>query len=289
MLRIAAVGCVSERTAKSSAFLAPVCRLLVATLLASAVVPSTGTRADEPPRSKEIWAGADVSAGVWLVYSGATIAPYSGIHDNGPRLRAVTGYGQYSYLGAAPLYPNYKATTAYGEVLAGYLYRYKSLTMKGFAGLSFIDHDITPFDTENISIGGDWGAKGVLEFWYDSGPKSWSSLDLAFTTAHNTASARLRSGYRLWPELSLGVESALNADGQAQCKMALPTQDGCRLDAGDTAVKSLMDFGRAGVFARYEWAGGEVSVSAGALGQFLSAGGDVEINPYVTANFIKQF
>lgn len=240
------------------------------------------------PFTREIWAGADVSSSVWLVYSGATIAITGGIHDDGWRLRAVTGYGAYSYTGY-PSFKKFDATTAFADVLVGHLWRLDALTVKAFAGVTFIDHEIAPIDPENISIGGAWGAKGALEFWYNSGPKSWSALDLSYATAHDTASAHIRSGYRFWPQLSLGVEGAINVDGQAQCKMRLPSQTGCRLDAGDTDVKSPFDFGRTGLFARYDWTGGEVSVSAGALGQVLTADGKVNFDPYVTANWIMQF
>ena len=252
------------------------------------VTPASADPVDRP-MWREVWAGADVSSNVWLIYSGATVAPFGGIHDNGLRLRAVTGYGQYSYFGAAPANQTFAASTAFGEVLAGYLYRYNSLTMKAFAGVSFIDHDIAPFDAENVSIGGDAGIKGVLEFWYNSDPKAWSSLDLSYTTAHDTASVRMRSGYRLWPQLSLGVEGGINIDGQAQCKLRAPTQKGCQLNANDGDVKSIFDFGRTGLFARYEWTGGEVSVSAGGLGQLMQDDGTFKLDPYVTANWILQF
>jgi Cellulose biosynthesis protein BcsS len=237
---------------------------------------------------REIWAGADVSKNVWLLYSGATVAPFGDIHQDGVRLRAVAGYGQYTYTGY-PRYETFHATTVFADVLAGYLVRWGPLTAKAFAGVSFIDHQIEPLDAENISISGQAGAKGVLEFWYNVSPKAWSSLDLAYTTAHDTASARMRSGYRVWPQVSVGVEAGLNLDGQAQCKMRLSTQKHCLLDDNDTHVKSLLDFGRTGVFARYEWDGGEISVSGGGMGQILDASGDLNLDPYVTANWILQF
>ena len=241
------------------------------------------------PLSREVWSGADVSSNLWLVYSGATVAPFGQIHENGLRMRAVVGYGEYTYTSKAAVEKKFDAKTAFADVLVGYLYRYNSLTAKAFVGVSFVDHDITPFDTGNISIGSALGAKGVLEFWYNSGPKAWSSLDLAYSTAHETASVRMRSGYRLWPQVSIGVEGSLNIDGQAQCKIRLPTQKGCHLKDNDTDVKSLLDFGRTGLFARYEWTGGEVSVSAGGLGQFVDAEGSFNLDPYVTANWIMQF
>ena len=67
----------------------------------AAAVPilfSTSAWADppEPYGWREVWAGVDASSHVWLAYSGATIAPYSDMFSNGLRLRAATGYGQYS-------------------------------------------------------------------------------------------------------------------------------------------------------------------------------------------------
>ena len=258
-------------------------------LIAAAMLPAPSVaHSQSKPFTREVWSGADVSSDVWLIYSGATIAPYSGIHENGLRLRAVAGYGQYSYQGF-PSEKKFDATTVFADVLAGYLYRLGPLTVKGFAGVSFVDHHVTPFDTENISIDGEWGPKGVIELWYNSGPRSWSSLDLAYTSAHDTASARMRSGYRIFPELSIGVEGAFNIDGQAQCKLRLSLQKGCHLDAGDTDVKSILDFGRTGLFVRYEWTGGEVSVSAGGLGRVMDEDGAFNLDPYVTANWIMQF
>ena len=40
--------------------------------------------------------GVDASSHVRFAYSGATIAPYSDMFSNELRLRAATGYGQYS-------------------------------------------------------------------------------------------------------------------------------------------------------------------------------------------------
>jgi Cellulose biosynthesis protein BcsS len=271
--------------------------------LASALTLCNPTHAEAGsearPLSREVWAGADVSNGKasssWLIYSGATSAPFGGIYENGLRLRATIGYGQYSYThlknqtSKKPEVTTFDATTAFADVLVGYLYRYNSLTAKAFVGVSFIDHDIAPFDTGNISINSAVGAKGVLEFWYNSSPKAWSSLDLAYSTAHATASVRMRSGYRLWPQVSIGVEGGLNIDGQAQCKIRLSTQKGCPFSKDDTDAASLLDFGRTGLFARYEWTGGEVSVSAGGLGQIIAADGSFNLDPYVTVNWVMQF
>ncbi len=205
------------------------------------------------------------------------------------------GYGQYSYDGfiAGTTNRNHKqkfnASTAFADVLAGYLMQWGPVTVKAFAGVSFIEHDIAPFDTENFAAGDDVGVKGVIELWMNTGKRSWASLDLSYSTAHETAAIRTRSGYRWTPSWSFGAEGGLNLDGQGQCKIRLPEQTGCRLNVNDVIPKTLFDYGRTGLFARYEWDGGEVSVSAGALGQVLSPTGDIQFEPYATVNWIMQF
>src|SRR4051794_37527667 len=78
-------------------------RIAIATLVAimSSLFLSATATADPatPPGWREIWAGADVSGHVWLLYSGATVAPYSNVFDDGLRLRAAGGYGGYTYVG----------------------------------------------------------------------------------------------------------------------------------------------------------------------------------------------
>jgi hypothetical protein len=235
-----------------------------------------------------------VSTSVWLVYAGATVAPFSHIHEEGLRLRVVTGYGQYSYdhdvdpVGKQRTH--FDAENWFADALVGYLWRFDPLTAKAFVGFSAISHDISPLDTESIVIGEDFGVKGVLEFWLNTGPKSWSSLDLSWSSAFNTRAARMRSGYRVTPALSLGIESGINLDAQGECKSGVRETGSCKIDDGGLSrTSNLLDFGRAGLFARYEWTGGEFSVSAGGLGSMLDADGDFGLDPYVTVNWISHY
>lgn len=252
--------------------------------------PAAAEPAEKPLLWREVWAGADVSPDAWLLYSGATIAPFGHIHEDGLRFRATAGYGAYQYKNSgAGKAGDYHAETTMGDVLVGYLKRFDPLTVKVFAGFSYIEHDIHPLDDASVSNGAEWGAKGVLEFWLNMSEKSWTSLDLAYSTAHDTASVRFRSGYRIYPQLSLGLEGGLNVDGQAQCKMRLGTANGCAADPDLGEVKSLLDYGRTGLFARYEWTGGEISVSGGAVGRVYSSDGEIDFQPYGIVNWISQF
>jgi hypothetical protein len=47
----------------------------------------------------ELWAGAQAFKHAWSLYSGATVAPFASIQQDGLRLRVVGGYGAYTYAG----------------------------------------------------------------------------------------------------------------------------------------------------------------------------------------------
>lgn len=243
-----------------------------AALVAGACAFAAGAAlADPEPRDqerpygwREVWTGADAASQVWLLYSGATIAPYGHIFSEGLRLRAAGGYGRYSYLGERRGVPQgFNAETSYGEALVGYLKQFGPLTAKAFVGVTAIRHDVTPFDPDNPVQGQEVGPKIATEFWLNIGSSAWASLDASWTSAHGTAAARTRFGYRIWKDASLGLEGGINAN-----------------DLGEDA--------RAGVFARYAWNGGEISVSGGYSGRFLEEAEQLR-DPYATLNWLTQF
>jgi hypothetical protein len=249
--------------------------------------------ADPEPvhRWREVWSGADVSTDVWLVYSGVTVAPWSHIHGDGVRFRATGGYGQYRYSdNRAGGISTFEAETHFADFLAGYLKRYGELTAKAFIGVSTIGHDIAPFDDETVVFGDEIGVKGVVELWLNMGDKAWGSLDLSWSSAFDTRAARSRIGYRIWPSVSAGLEAAINVDAQGECRMQTGAEDGCkqRYDARDGEA-TLLDYSRGGAFIRYEWAGGEVSLSGGALGGSFRGEQTSDIDPYMTFTWITQF
>lgn len=206
------------------------------------------------------------------------------IHDDGLRIRFTTGYGQYSYsgfrrvppaggcggvFGCAPVSSNieFDAVTQYGEVLIGYLKRFGELTAKAFIGAVYSNHSIGPKDPDNEVQDDAWGVKGGLELWQNLGPSAWASFDGSYTTAHDAYAVRFRYGYRVLPTLSLGPEAGVNGH--------LKTHSD-----GDLVYTR----GRAGGFARYEYAGGELSASGG-----VSADIDNDVTPYATINWMSRF
>ena len=107
--------------------------------------------------------------------------------------------------------------------------------------------------------GQEYGPKAVVELWLNMGSDAWGSLDLNWTSAHETYAARLRAGYRVLPTFSAGIEAGLNGNAEH-------------------------DNGRGGLFLRYEWVTGEVSVSSGITGDMADP-----TNPYVTVNWLTRF
>jgi hypothetical protein len=133
------------------------------------------------------------------------------------------------------------------------------MTIKAFVGGNADVHGLTPNDPDNAVADNAIGWKAVLEGWFDITPTSWAALDLSYGSAHDGFSSRMRLGYRLWPELSLGLEAG--AFGNAESES-----------------------GRGGAFARYEWAGGEISVAAGVSGDIAQPS-----NPYGSLVWLTRY
>lgn len=276
----------------------------LAALCASHVSSATDLEPTEKPREWQVWTGADASDNVWLLYTGVTMSPWSRMHEEGLKLRASGGYGEYKYRKAPddPDFPDperplgFHARMHYADFFVGYLMRFGELTAKAFVGPSIISHDISPFDQWAIAYGDEIGVKGVLEFWLNIGERGWGSLDLSWSSAHETRSVRSRVGYRVWSNISVGIEAALNVDAQGECRMKAGDRLRCRhpyVDEDgrlyDAHRSNLLDYGRAGGFIRYELERGELSLSVGALGDKFSRDGKTEISPYATINWLSQF
>lgn len=241
------------------------------------------------PYWRETYAGADITGDVWLLYSGVTLAPLGDIHSDGLRLRTSGGYGQYGYSGRRSGDPTgaqreFRGTVKFIEALIGYQARVGDLTAKAFAGIAAIDHAVSPDDP--IASGGlltqglDYGFKGVLEVWLNLGADAWTSLDASWTSAHQTYAGRWRLGYRVVPTISLGVEASINGNLLSESRI---------LDDGSLR-EELRPQTRLGLFARYEWYTGEISVSGGITSDNLDFAGGTEFDHlYATVNWLTRF
>jgi hypothetical protein len=222
-----------------------------------------------------MWAGGDAMRDVWLLYSGVTLAPWSEhIYAPGVRLRAHAGYGQYNYmLEDGGERRAYEGEVTYIDALIGYHWRIGELTAKAFAGIAAIEHKTLARASDGRTVGLEYGPKGMLELWLNLGESQWTSLNLAFTTAHGTASARWRYGYKVMPEMSIGPE--LRFDTNA-----------FRYEKYGEMLDSYL--GRAGLFLSYKWPGVELSLAGGIAANVAGSKAD-DPSPYGTVNLLFQY
>jgi hypothetical protein len=245
-------------------------------VLVAATGLSAQARADDAaalPRF-EFWTGAQAFDHVWSLYSGASVAPFGGIQEDGLRLRAVGGYGAYSYSGprAAGLTSQvvkFHGTSTFTDLLVGYHKQLGPVTVKAFGGLMGADHRLNPDDPETGIRGAGFGGKVALETWWTISDAAWSSVDVSWGSLHHTYATRARLGWRVLPALSAGLEAG--AAGNVE---------------GDVV--------RGGAFVRYEWSGGEVSVSGGASNDKLLEAGAGAITakssvPFATFSWLTRF
>lgn len=238
--------------------------------------------AAEPAQPKygwrEMWVGGDAMRDVWLLYTGVTLAPWSEhVYDPGFRLRAHSGFGQFNYeLAAGPVHESFKGTVNYADALVGYHWRLGDLTAKAFAGIAAIDRNGVTSSARRDLFRLEYGPKLMLELWLNVGDTQWTSLNLSFTTAHDTASARWRYGFKLSPEFSIGPE--------------------VRFDTSDFRPIGNTSFfdhylTRVGAFATYKWPGIELSVAGGIGSRFqgIERSDDKGITPYGTFNVLVQY
>ena len=107
------------------------------------------------------------------------------------------------------------------------------------------------------------GIKLALDTWLRLGTAVWLNVDGSWTTVHETANVRARLGTRVWRDLSIGLEAASLSDVNQETR-------------------------RAGVFLRYAWERGEISVGGGLSGQTSDA---IIKNPqpYAGATVLTRF
>ena len=215
-------------------------------------------------QSFEVWTGAEVFHQVWSLYAGATYAPFGSVRTDGFRVRAVAGYGAYSYTsprwtGANTQLLEFHGSTSFADLLAGYHKQLGPLTIKFLAGLTVADQNV---DDPEADAGTRFGAKAVLETWWNITDRAWTSVDLSWTTLHDIYGARARVGWRFWPALSIGIEGSATGSWDYETT-------------------------RIGGFVRYEWANGEASLSGGLAS---NGSGWVDLHgPFATLNVLTRF
>lgn len=218
---------------------------------AATMFASHAALAQDAGATVEAWAGAEAFGRIWSLYTGTTVALFAPLSTDGLRLRAVAGYGDYR-----------TGTVGFADFLLGYHAQLGTFTIKVFGGAMLANHNAT--DPFFKMAGTDLGAKGVVETWWNVTDEIWLNTDFAYGSLHDTYMARMRLGWRLTPELSLGLE-------------------------GGAAGSLATDIARAGAFLRYEWASGEVTISGGVAREGFDLVWDDTTGAYATLSVLTRF
>lgn len=225
-----------------------------------AVVSVHSVRAEDPPQY-EISGGGEVAGHTWAAYTSTTVAlsalgigAPAGIQQEGWRLRAGAGYSQYARQqeewvgGVGALQVTRKRSGSFADLLLGYHATVGDLTVKAYAGGVYERQQWSAEPIDRAQSGMDFAAKLLIESWLNLTPHSFAQLDAGWVSQDDTVNARARLGYRATPTFSFGPEMSY----WAEARDTTPGRD---------------ELVRLGGFARYEWTGGEVSLSAGAMDQ----------------------
>jgi hypothetical protein len=132
---------------------------------------------------------------VWSLYAGGSYAPFGSVREDGFRLRAVAGYGAYTYssprwTGIAVKAFDFHGTTSFADLLAGYHKQWGPLTIKILGGATVTKQIVD--DTESSTTGTGIGAKLVVETWWNVTDQVWASVDTSWTTLNNIYGSRVR-------------------------------------------------------------------------------------------------
>lgn len=243
----------------------------------------TSTRIDPSRSSTETWSGAEGRRHGGSIWTGITLAPFGTLQQDGLRLRAVGGAGRYHYDSLARLADGsigpmrYQSQVTFAEALAGYQTKLGALTAKAFAGVAWSETVTTPNDPSVPDLGAHISPKGALELWLDIGTSAFAQLDVGWSSHRQTSQALARLGWRVTPELSGGVEA-----GVLSTELPVYAYKSTRtVEHQET---------KAGLFARYEFERGEVSVSGGIVSEdpekpILTP----DAKPYATATWLWRF
>ena len=238
----------------------------------------------EPTPSMETWTGGEGYRRVASLYSGVTWAPLASIQQDGLRLRVIAGQTYYRYSGA-----DYDPVTAknfiaqfagvgrFIDATVGWQFTSGGTTIKVFGGIASLSHAIAPYDPSTRIQGDARGVKGVLEIWHNWSPQHWTSLDLTMQSTYATATAQVRSGWRLDATgFSIGPEAKL-------------------VDYSDTNrnVRSTTLNTRFGLFARYQDFEQELTISGGGVRELtMTPGRPLTTTPlfgYAGAQYMRRF
>ena len=143
--------------------------------------------------SSVLFAGIDWRDKANFSYIGLTQHYNGDILSDGFLIRAMVGHSNYEY--STEFDPRIDATANSLELMLGYQKVMDNYLARGFLGLEYEDHELSPDNTFDENRGSDIGAKVRVELETDFASPNYASLFASYGTAKNRYWARIRGGY----------------------------------------------------------------------------------------------
>lgn len=168
--------------------------------IAAAAIVATGCALTANAYAQDstlLFAGVDGREKSWYSYVGARHHFSGDLTSDGFLLRAFALYGQYDYTSNAVAGGKVDGDVVGFDTMLGYQKRLESIYLRGYVGLDYEDHDLSPDNVFDSNRGSDFGVKVQGEIETDLRSPYYGALIASYGSAKERYWARLRGGYNL--------------------------------------------------------------------------------------------
>lgn len=169
-----------------------IARIAAAAALAAVWAMPNAARAQD---STVVFGGLDGRDQSYYTYLGVRHHLSGNIESDGLLLRVLGLYGQYDYDSPASASGSIDGDVVAFDAMIGYQMRLDQVFLRGYAGLDFEDHDLSPNNPLDANQGSDFGVKVQGEIETDYRLPYYAGLIASYGTAKERYWARLRGGY----------------------------------------------------------------------------------------------
>ncbi len=159
-----------------------------------------------------VFGGVDASRNSTFVWAGATAIPFGTLTQDGLRLRAMGGFGGYTYRTSATADGKNSGTISSGELMAGYHKSFGATVVTGYLGLDVKHYSLQDADPANRETGTHAGIKAAIELYTRTAASWFMTAYGNISSVFGNYSARAALHHELAPGLALGVEGVLLGD-----------------------------------------------------------------------------
>ncbi|MFC3674921.1 cellulose biosynthesis protein BcsS [Ferrovibrio xuzhouensis] len=163
-----------------------------AALLAGGCFVSAAAHAQD---ATVLFTGIDARDKSYYGYVGAIHHLSGNLTDDSFLLRADGLYGQYDYQSSAVAGGKVDGDVRSFDVLGGYQKAFESFFLRGYAGLEFEDHSLSPDNVLDSNRGSDFGVKVMGQFETALTLPYYADLIASYGSAKERYWTRLRGGY----------------------------------------------------------------------------------------------